>query len=80
MKKHALFLAVVVGAGATGCSVPESRTAHGVVATDAPRVWVIRSTVVQNQVIQEVYRCADGADEKAPPKPVCVKAPMTDGP
>ena len=64
--------------GLVGCGVPESRTAEGVVASDEPRVWVVRSTHNKDQTIAEVYRCADGAAENQPPKPVCVKAPMVE--
>jgi hypothetical protein len=61
-----------------GCTIPESRTAEGVVASDEPRVWVVRASHVKGQTIADVYRCADGAEANQPPKPVCVKAPMVD--
>jgi hypothetical protein len=59
---------------------PESRGASGLVASEDPRVWVVRQRLFENQTISEVFRCADGAKENAPPKPVCVKAPMVDAP
>ncbi len=58
------------------CTPPASRTAGGVVASDEPRIWVVREVHTSNQIIGEVYRCADGAAVDQPPKPVCVKAPM----
>lgn len=69
-----LLLTIPLGA----CSVPESRTANGVVASDEPRIWVVRSTHTKEQIISEVFRCADGAEADQPPKPVCVKAPMVE--
>jgi hypothetical protein len=75
MSVPGVILGILAGAA---CSPPESRTAHGVVATDSPRVWVVRATIDRGQVVHEIYRCADGADDKSPPKPVCVKAPMSD--
>lgn len=72
--RDCLILALFLG----GCSLPESRTAEGVVASDEPRVWVVRSIHNEKQIIAEVYRCADGAAENQPPKPVCVKAPMVE--
>ncbi len=66
-----------VGLGAC-VKPPESRGASGLVASEDPRVWVVRQRLFENQTISEVFRCADGAKENAPPKPVCVKAPMVD--
>ncbi len=61
-----------------GCAVPESRTASGMVASDEPRIWVVKTIVTPQQSIAEVYRCADGAEANQPPKPVCIKAGMLD--
>jgi hypothetical protein len=63
-----------------GCSVPESRTASGMIASDEPRIWVVKTTVTSRQSIAEVYRCADGAEVNQPPKPVCIKAGMVEQP
>ena len=75
--RYVLFVLLVA---LSSCGIPESRTAQGIVASDEPRVWVVRASHNQNQVISEVYRCADGAAANQPPKPVCVKAPMVDQP
>ncbi len=74
-KKIALLVAFSAGLFAA-CAPPESRTAGGIIASDEPRIWVVREVHTTNQVIGEVYRCADGAAADQPPKPVCVKAPM----
>ena len=76
MKSKIYLLALSVAATLGGCNVPESRTAGGVVASDEPRIWVVREVHTGTQVIGEVYRCADGAAADQPPRPVCVKAPM----
>jgi hypothetical protein len=61
-----------------GCGIPESRNASGMVASDEPRIWVVKTTTTKEQQIDEVYRCADGAEGNQPPKPVCVRASMVD--
>jgi len=76
MNKICLAFAATLTGVLTGCQQPESRTAAGVVASDEPRIWVVREVNTGTQVIGEVYRCADGAPADQPPKPVCVKAPM----
>ncbi len=77
MFKRIAFVSLVV-LWSVGCTPPPSRTAGGVVASDEPRIWVVREVHTANQVVGEVYRCADGAAADQPPKPVCVKAPMGD--
>jgi hypothetical protein len=51
---------------ASGCIKP----AGGLYSSDESRIWVVRG--------DEVFRCADGAAPEQPPKPVCVRAPMTE--
>ena len=72
----AIIIACCLTATLSACSLPESRTAAGVVASDEPRIWVVRTVSADGQTISEVYRCADGAAADQPPMPVCVKAPM----
>lgn len=45
----------------------------GVITSDERRIWVVRDHV-------EVFRCADGAGEGEPPRPVCVRAPLVSTP
>jgi hypothetical protein len=55
------IVAVVLAASA--CS-----PAVGMVASTEKRVWMVKG--------EEVYRCADGAQQDQPPKPICVRAPL----
>jgi hypothetical protein len=71
-----IFIALSITTMLGACGIPESRTAAGVVASEEPRIWVVRTVSADGQVISEVYRCADGAAVDQPPMPVCVKAPM----
>jgi hypothetical protein len=51
-----------------GCVTPNGLYSHVETSTN-PRIWVVKGT--------EVFRCADGAAENAPPQPICVRAPTS---
>jgi hypothetical protein len=72
------LIAIIAAYFASGCNIPESRVTSGIIASDEPRVWVVRVIHKKDQTVSEVYRCADGAEPNQPPRPVCVKAPMAD--
>lgn len=80
--KLALSVCFAALAVASSACVPpqQSRVTGGLVASEEPRIWVVRDRVYEKKVVSEVYRCADGASANAPPKPVCVRAPMVDNP
>jgi hypothetical protein len=75
-KRNTWLIALTAFGVLPACTVPESRTANGVITSDEPRIWVVRAIHTNNQVIDEVFRCADGSPADQPPKPLCVKAPM----
>lgn len=63
MKRLALLAALAASLGA--CAT----TAQGIITSDERRIWVVRNG-------NEMYRCADGATENDPPRPVCIRAVM----
>jgi hypothetical protein len=48
----------------------------GVVTSNETRIWVLKT----GGGIDEVYRCADGAAQDQPPRPVCVRAAVVGEP
>ena len=51
------------------CAAPIFYVGPSEADSDQRRIWIYQDG--------ELYRCADGASETQPPKPVCVRAPKT---
>ena len=66
---RALLVFVIATSAACAAHVKPVFTA------EAPRIWVVQSPASGDE---QVYRCADGAGSGELPKPVCVRAAMTD--